>query len=40
MKTDERWMIKDDDFKGFWWQMEGLTDICECSVAYATEKVK
>ena len=41
MKNDEGWMMKDDDFKmvmGFASeQTDGLTDICECRVAFATE---
>ena len=42
MMKDERWMMKDDDFKllkGFalgW--MNKWTDICNCRVAFATEK--
>ena len=38
----EGWMMKDDDFKllrGFCdWQTDEQTDICECRVAFATEK--
>ena len=42
MIKDEGWMMKDDDFKllrGFadWWT-DGWTDICDCRVAFATEK--
>ena len=40
---DEEWMMKDDDFKllrGFdYGQTDRITDICECRVAFATEKV-
>ena len=46
MKNDEWWMLKDDDFKllrGFEdeqidGQMNKLTDISECRVAFAIEK--
>ena len=42
MMKDERWMMKDDDFKllrGFEdRQTDERTDICECRVAFATEK--
>ena len=41
MMKVEGWMMKDDDFKmlmGFASeQMDGLTDICECRVAFVTE---
>ena len=41
MMKVEGWMMKDDDFKmlmGFASeQTDGLTDICECRVAFATE---
>ena len=48
MKNDDGWMMKDDDFyllRGFGlWQTNGRTneqtDICECRVAFATEKMK
>ena len=39
MMNDEEWMMKDDDCKllrGFGY---GLTDIGECRVAFATEKL-
>ena len=40
--NDEGWMMKDDDFKmlmGFAdKQTDGRTDICDCRVAFATEK--
>ena len=43
MKNDEIWMMKDDDFKllkGFaLGQTNERTDICDCRVAFATEKV-
>ena len=43
MKNDEGWKMKDDDFKllkGFaLWQTNGRTDICNCRVAFATEKL-
>ena len=50
MKSDEGWMMKDegwmmqyDDFKllrGFdLWQTDERTDICDCRVAFATEKL-
>ena len=44
MKNYEGWRIKDDDLKllrGFASERtDGLTDICECRVAFATENVK
>ena len=43
MRNDEGWMMKDDDFKllkGFaWGQTNGWTDICDCRVAFAIEKL-
>ena len=42
MMNDEGWMMKDDDFKllrGFDdRQTNERTDICDCRVAFATEK--
>ena len=42
MKNDERWRMQYDDFKllkGFdLWQTDERTDICDCRVAFATEK--
>ena len=42
MKNEEGWMMKDDDFKllrGFASdRTDRLTDICECRIAFATEK--
>ena len=42
MKNDEEWMMKDDDFKllrGFdYGQTDRQTDICDCRVAFTTEK--
>ena len=46
MMKDEEWMMKDDDFKllrgfDYGWtdgQTNRRTDICECRVAFATEK--
>ena len=42
-EDDEGWMIKDDDFKllrGFAnKRTDGQTDICDCRVAFATEKI-
>ena len=40
MMKDEECIMKDDDFKllrGFGY---GLTDICDCRVAFATENLK
>ena len=43
MKNDEGWIMKDDDLKLLrvlltdWW-MDGQTDICNCRVAFTTEK--
>ena len=38
MMKDERWMMKDDDFKLLKGFAFGRTDICNCRVAFATEK--
>ena len=42
MMKDEGWMMKDDDFKllrGFdYGQTDERTDICDCRVAFVTEK--
>ena len=44
MMKDEGWMINDDNFKLLWgfadWLTDRRTDICECRVAFATEKLK
>ena len=44
MMNDEEWMMKDDDCKllrGFdYGQTNRRTDICDCRVAFATEKKK
>ena len=37
MKDDEEWIIKDDDFKLLRGFDDGLTDICDCRVAFATD---
>ena len=43
--NEEWWRLKDDDFKllrGFWLtdgQTNKQTDICECRVAFVTEKM-
>ena len=34
---DEGWMLKDEGWRGFCFWTDGLTDICECRVAFATE---
>ena len=44
MKNDERWMMKDEGcwfqaVEGFCWWTDGRTDICDCRVAFATEKI-
>ena len=43
MKIDEEYMMNSDDFKLLRglsdWQAERQTDICECKVAFMTEKV-
>ena len=43
MKYDEGWMMKDEGWwfqavEGFWLRTDGRTDICDCRVAFATEK--
>ena len=49
MKNDERWRINDavwwfQAVEGFWFmtdrQTDERTDICDCRVAFATEKYK
>ena len=37
MKNDEQWMM-DDDFKLLRGFADWLTEICDCSVAFATGK--
>ena len=43
MMKDEGWMKKDEGWwfqavEGFWWLTNRRTDICDCRVAFATEK--
>ena len=44
MKNDEGWRMNDDGWwfqavEGFWLQTDRITDICECRVAFVTEKL-
>ena len=43
MKNDEGWNMKDEEWwfkavEGFCFQTNGRTNICDCRVAFATEK--
>ena len=45
MKNDEGWRWNDEGLRflaveGFWFMTDKRTDICECRVAFATEKLK
>ena len=44
MKNDEGWRINDEGWwyqavEGFLWLTDGLTDISDCRVAFATENL-
>ena len=44
MMTDEGWVMNDEGWRfqaveGFCFLTDGRTDICECRVAFATEKL-
>ena len=43
--NEEWWRMNDEGWwfqavEGFWWQTDERTDICDCRVAFASEKVK